>query len=53
MLAAAPRRRKVAPAIAAGQARASAARLEDSLDLGPRETAATATRAGDGWSLSA
>ena len=39
-------------AIAAGQARASAALLEDSLDWAPATTAATATRAGDGWSLS-
>src|SRR4029079_2957260 len=39
-------------AIAAGQARASAALLEDSLDWAPATTTATATRAGDGWSLS-
>jgi len=38
-------------AIAAGQARASAALLEDSLDWSPASTAATATRSGDGWAL--
>src|SRR4029077_11987026 len=39
------------PAIASGQARASAALLEDGLDGEPAATAATATRAGDGWRL--
>jgi len=40
------------PAIASGQARASAALLEDGLDWDPSATAATATRTGDGWRLS-
>ncbi|HJV57652.1 MAG TPA: acyl-CoA dehydrogenase family protein, partial [Methylomirabilota bacterium] len=39
------------PAIASGQARASAALLEDGLDWDPAATAATATRAGAGWRL--
>ena len=40
------------PAIASGQARASAALLEDALDWDPASTTATATKAGDGWRLS-
>jgi alkylation response protein AidB-like acyl-CoA dehydrogenase len=39
------------PAIASGQARASAALLEDSLDWSPAATAATATRHGEEWRL--
>jgi len=40
------------PAIAAGQARATAALLEESLDWDPASTTATATRTPDGWKLS-
>jgi len=40
------------PAIASGQARASAALLEDALDWDPASTTATAVRAGDSWRLS-
>ncbi|HEY7205738.1 MAG TPA: acyl-CoA dehydrogenase family protein [Methylomirabilota bacterium] len=40
------------PAIASGQARASAALLEDALDWDPASTTATAAKAGDGWRLS-
>ncbi|HYB71494.1 MAG TPA: acyl-CoA dehydrogenase family protein [Candidatus Bathyarchaeia archaeon] len=40
------------PAIASGQARASAALLEETLDWDPASTTATATRSGDGWRLS-
>jgi alkylation response protein AidB-like acyl-CoA dehydrogenase len=40
------------PAIASGQARASAALLEDALDWDPAATAATATKTADGWRLS-
>jgi alkylation response protein AidB-like acyl-CoA dehydrogenase len=39
------------PAIASGQARASAALLEEALDWDPASTAATATKTGDGWRL--
>ena len=39
------------PAIASGQARASAALLEDALDWDPASTTATATKTGDGWRL--
>ena len=38
-------------AIASGQARASAALLEDALDWDPASTTATATKTGDGWRL--
>ena len=48
----AAQKEKWLPAIASGQARASAALLEDGLDWDPAATAATATRAGDGWRLS-
>ena len=40
------------PAIASGQARGTAALLEDSLDWDPASTTATATRTGAGWSIS-
>jgi alkylation response protein AidB-like acyl-CoA dehydrogenase len=40
------------PAIASGQARASAALLEDALDWDPASTTATAAKTGDGWRLS-
>ena len=39
------------PAIASGQARGTAALLEDSLDWDPAATTATATRTGAGWSI--
>ncbi len=39
------------PAIASGQARGTAALLEDSLDWDPAATTATATKAGAGWRL--
>jgi alkylation response protein AidB-like acyl-CoA dehydrogenase len=40
------------PAIASGQARASAALLEDALDWDPASTTATAAKTRDGWRLS-
>jgi alkylation response protein AidB-like acyl-CoA dehydrogenase len=48
----AAQKEKWLPAIASGQARASAALLEDALDWDPAATATTATRAGAGWRLS-
>jgi alkylation response protein AidB-like acyl-CoA dehydrogenase len=39
------------PAIASGKARLSAALVEESLDWDPGSTRASATRAGDGWTL--
>ncbi len=39
------------PAIASGQARASAALLEEALDWSPAATSTTAARSGDGWTL--
>jgi len=48
----AAQKEKWLPAIASGQARASAALLEDALDWDPASTTATATRSGDGWRLS-
>jgi len=48
----AAQKEKWLPAIASGQARASAALLEDALDWDPASTTATATKAGDGWRLS-
>jgi len=39
------------PLVGAGTARLSAALVEDSLDWDPASTSATATRAGDGWTL--
>jgi alkylation response protein AidB-like acyl-CoA dehydrogenase len=40
------------PAVASGQARLSAALVEESLDWDPAATTATAARRGDGWALS-
>jgi alkylation response protein AidB-like acyl-CoA dehydrogenase len=40
------------PAIASGQARLSAALVEESLDWDPAATTASATRSADGWTLS-
>jgi alkylation response protein AidB-like acyl-CoA dehydrogenase len=48
----AAQKEKWLPAIASGQARASAALLEDTLDWDPASTAAIASRAGAGWRLS-
>jgi alkylation response protein AidB-like acyl-CoA dehydrogenase len=40
------------PAVASGQARLSAALVEESLDWDPASTRATAARRGDGWTIS-
>ncbi|HUM14867.1 MAG TPA: acyl-CoA dehydrogenase family protein [Candidatus Nitrosotalea sp.] len=48
----AAQKEKWLPAIASGQARASAALLEDALDWNPAATTTSATKGGDGWRLS-
>ncbi len=48
----AAQKEKWLPAIASGKARATAALLEESLDWDPASTTATATKTGDGWTLS-
>src|SRR6185295_14250383 len=48
----ADQKEKWLPAIASGQARGTAALLEDSLDWDPASTTTTATKTGAGWSLS-
>jgi alkylation response protein AidB-like acyl-CoA dehydrogenase len=47
----AAQKEKWLPAIASGQARGTAALLEDSLDWDPAATAATAAKTGAGWTL--